>query len=714
MHPSEPMSAPAPDDVRAPLPAWLPARPALFVLALWWGLRVLGLMAMRAFVDLEVDPVELGSGFALDGLMVAALVAPAAAARNAAGGARRGWLFAAWPLATSATFFRAADVVTCYFALAHANESTWAHVSAGSIGYLADPRLLAAFAAVASAGAAIVWMGWRDGAHRALRPSGAAATLAVVAAVVTTAAATGDWHPHHLGLLPEVQVAASGIRAKLIAPERVDPRRVVVAPLAAEHIGPLRAAGVLPPRVEPANRYPLVREDLGTTPALPRRATSAVAPIGQGRPPNVLVILVESLSAGFTSLHAASRHRTLMPELEKFAASHTDVRGFHNATSPTANGLIASLCATLPPAAVGDLEVGGSVDGQTPYRCLADVLREHGYHSEFVRGASKIYMACEATLRGHGFDAVWGREDLQGRYPDRKQNAWGFDDATLVDFLLDRIDALRKSPEPWMLATLTVGTHLPGFPDEGCAIPAAVRDQPLLAGYACSDAQLGRLLRTLDDRGVLADTLVVITGDHAQLPTPAVKALIGVPELAGSFAPMPLLLSDPLHALPARVEVPSSQLDLVPTILHLLGAPSPKHSFLGYSIFGERPAHPFLYGRIGQRLVWARHGEHAHEMPQATLARRCREGRPLLEDAEGHEAAPVGPCALQAFLDWLDALWRGHRLFPAEEYHGAEGSNAELLRLRWLRYDAKEARQRARTGQETEHGGANAHPGGPK
>lgn len=675
------------------LPDWLPGRAWLLALALWWGLRAAGLVAMRAFVDLEVDPLELTLGFALDLAMVAGILAPASAARQAASNSgRRALLASTWALATVATLFRATDVVTCYFALAHTNESTWAHISAGSIGYAADPRMVAALLAVALAGGALTAIGYVDGRRRSLSPARAWQLVAATALVASAAAALGGWHPHHVGLIPEVQVAKSGIRAKLWAPERPDPASVVVAPLPRDAVARLQAAGVLPPGVEPTAHYPLLRRDLGALAPLPERPEAVVTGVGGKRPPNVLLILVESLSAGFTDLHPDSRHRGLMPNLAAFAAAHTDVRGFHNATSPTANGLIASLCATLPPAAVGDLEVGGSVDGQAPYRCLSDVLREHGYRTEFARGASKVYMACEATLRGHGFDAVWGREDLVSRYADRPQNAWGYGDATLVDFLLERIDALESAGAPWLMATLTVGTHLPGFPDPGCPIPEAVRDQSLLAGYHCSDRQLGRLLETLRSRGILERTLVVITGDHAQLPTPQVKSLVGVPHLAGSFAPMPLLIADPRHVLPQRVERPSTQLDLVPTILHLLGAPPPEHSFLGYSIFGERAAHPFLYGRIGQRLAWASEGGEAKELPQAALARRCREHRPLLSSAEG-----VDPCALQEFFRWLDQLWLGHRLFPAERYRGGEGANAELLRLRWLRYDSKEARQRGRS-----------------
>jgi len=222
--------------------------------------------------------------------------------------------------------------------------------------------------------------------------------------------------------------------------------------------------------------------------------------------------------------------------------------------------------------------------------------------------------------------------------------------------------------------------------------PASAQ-RPIGAGwYYCTDRQLARLFDTLDALKLWDNTLVVLTGDHAQLPTNQVKQLIGEPALFGTFAPMPLLIHDPLHTLPSRVAVLSGQLDLAPTVLHLLGVPALEHSFLGYSIFGERRRHPFLFGRVGNRSAYVETATSRRELTLAAVDRACELSRPLLADG----SAPISACDLSHFFGWLDSLWRGHRLFPRERYTGGDGVNSALLRLKWLRYDAKEARHRRR------------------
>ena len=510
-----------------------------------------------------------------------------------------------------------------------------------------------------------------------------------------------DQHPQHWAIVPEINAARTLASRLLGGADTAHPDSVVVPTLSPATVAALKRAGVFGADWDPTAPYPLMRKGLGVVDDLPLASTATgLVPIsawlsdGKGQPPNVLIVFVESLSTAFTGLDPRSRHAGVMPNLDALAGQMTLVRDFVNVTSPTANGLIASLCATLPSSAVQDIEVGGAVDGNAAYSCISDVLRGFGYRSHFARGASKVYMACEATLRGHGFDEVVGREDLSVSHAERPTNAWGFYDDTLFDFLLAEMSRLADADAPWLYATLTIGSHLPGFPDPACPVPTALRDKRLLAGFHCTDRQLGRLVAHLRKIGLWQQTLVIITGDHAELPTREVEALVGEGPLFGSFAPMPLLIHDPLHRLPKRVETLSGQLDLAPTLLHLLGAPAVEHSFMGWSIFGQRRQHPYIFGRMGRRLAHARSPTASRELPVGSLAALCDRGEPLLQDG----SSPLSACDLAALFGWLDALWLGHRLYPNDRYHGAT-SDQGLLRLKWLRYDAKEERLRRQRGE---------------
>ncbi len=680
--------------------------------ALWWTLRLAGLVAMRAFGEIPLEPVQLAMGLLFDVLMLSGLFGLARASGTGKGSWLRGTAWLAL-LTLGMTLLRVADTVACFFGLSHMTETMWQHIAPGSLGYVLTLPFVATIAGVVAMAGALLFAALRDAKSWRNRPAvtedaARARSLAAVGAFVcllppVLAPAVQDQHPQHWAIVPEVNAVATLGRTLLGGVQRQDPASVAIPTLPQATVSALKRAGVLAADADPTAPYPLLQPGPGALDTLAERPDAkarGLAPIhrwlrdDQGRPPNVLIVFVESLSTAFTGLDDRSRHAGLMPNLERLAGEMTTVRDFVNVSSPTANGLIASLCAALPSSAVQDIEVGGAVDGDAAYSCISDVLRGFGYRSHFVRGASKVYMACEATLRGHGFDQVIGREDLLRSHGDRPTNAWGFYDDTLMDVLIEEMDRLAKSQQPWLYATLTIGSHLPGYPDPSCEIPARYEDEPLLAGFHCTDRQIGRLVAHLKKTGLWESTVVVITGDHAELPTRKVEELVGRGPLFGSFAPMPLLIHDPLHRLPTQVQTLSGQLDLAPTLLHVLGAPPVEHTFMGWSIFGQRRHHPFIFGRMGRRLAHARSRTASRELPVGSLATLCERGEPLLAD----DSSPLSACDLDAYLRWLDALWQGHRLFPAERYRGVTG-DPNLLRLKWLRYDSKEERQRRKRGE---------------
>lgn len=701
-------------------PTWwlLPA------VALWWGMRLAGLLAMRAFRELPFEAMQLANGLLFDVLILQAFFLlgratwPASAESPPEAGPKRHLWWLAVAAGVTLAVLRSVDTAGCFFGLAHMTETMWRHIAPGSLGYVLTGPFAAAVGGIAAVAMALIFAGRRDARawqarapspkHQAPRRRRAAAAALLCLAGPALAPLVQEQHPQHWAIVPEVNAVRTLAGSLWGGAGAVDPAAVVIPELSPSTVAALKGAGVLPAQANTAAPYPLMRHGLGGLDELALAVTATAAGLvpvdtwlrdGEGRPPNVLIIFVESLSTAFTGLDPRSRHAGVMPNLDALAGEMTRVRDFVNVTSPTANGLIASLCATLPSSAVQDIEVGGAVDGAAAYSCISDVLRGFGYRSHFARGASKVYMACEATLRSHGFDEVVGREDLQLSHGDRPTNAWGFYDDTLFDFLLAEMSRLAQSETPWLYATLTIGSHLPGFPDPDCPVPAALRDQPLLAGFHCTDRQLGRLVGHLKKIGLWQRTLVIITGDHAELPTREVEALVGDGPLFGSFAPMPLLIHDPLHRLPRAVETLSGQLDLAPTLLHLLGAPPVAHSFMGWSIFGARRQHPYIFGRMGRRLAHVRSASASRELPVGTLANLCERGERLLADG----SSPLSACDLAAWFGWLDALWLGHRLYPDDRYEGAT-SDPNLLRLKWLRYDAKEERSRRRRGEVERHG----------
>jgi hypothetical protein len=696
---------------------------------LWWALRGVGLYMMRAFGELPFEAFDFANALLFDGLMMWGIFLRARAFRllscspeSTLRSVLRPLLAVEVPvLIFLMTLLRVVDVVSCYFSLSHADETLWHHVAPGSLGYATDPRVVLALVGIAAVAGAVAALAARDarGVLRVLDGTDRTAKRAVLLTLGFVAVAWSGpiaapmlqtQHPHHWAIVPEVNAAYTLLRSKMAKPP-ANPKTVRLPKIAPETVKKWRKAGLIAADQDPNGAWPMLRRGIGEIDTLPLQATptgagstgaARVVPLarvtedGGTRPPNVLIVLVESLNTAFTGFDPRSRHQKLMPRLREWSHEMTLVSGFHNVASPTANGLVASFCSTLPAAAVQEIEVGGSVDKGAAYRCISDVLREHGYRSHFARGASKVYMACEASLRSHGFDEVYGREDLSELYPNRPVNSWGYYDATLVDFLLSEMDRLKASAQPWLYTTLTVNSHLPGFAETDCKPPPEIAANQILTGYWCTDRALDKLFKGLKKKGLWDNTIVMVTGDHAQLPTRKVQKLIDDPDLFGAFAPMPLLIHDPVHRLPPRITRLSSQLDLAPTLMHLIGLDVAKleHSFMGWSIFGERRAHPFIVGRTGARSAYLQTATARASVAMGTLAGLCSREVPLLPDG----SSPLSACELDTYYKWLDAVWAGHRLYPADRYNGGIGTDAELLRLKWLRYDRKEERVRQQNG----------------
>jgi len=90
------------------------------------------------------------------------------------------------------------------------------------------------------------------------------------------------------------------------------------------------------------------------------------------------------------------------------------------------------------------------------------------------------------------------------------------------------------------------------------------------------DSHVGRILKTLTECGLEENTVIVYTSDHGDM--------MGSHRLAGKMVmyeeavKVPLLIKIPwLKNQPRLLEHPVSQIDLVPTILDLLGMPLPTH-----------------------------------------------------------------------------------------------------------------------------------------
>jgi len=132
----------------------------------------------------------------------------------------------------------------------------------------------------------------------------------------------------------------------------------------------------------------------------------------------------------------------------------------------------------------------------------------------------------------------------------------------------------------------------------------------LIANYwglvSLVDAQVGAILDTLDDCGLIDDTVTVYTSDHGD--TMGSHGLLSKFVMFEEASRVPLLLRVPgADRNGTRVETPISQVDLVPTLLDALDRPLPDHlqgtSWLPTLRGGDVPERNVFVVRNGPKTV---------------------------------------------------------------------------------------------------------------
>lgn len=219
---------------------------------------------------------------------------------------------------------------------------------------------------------------------------------------------------------------------------------------------------------------------------------------------NVLVVYLEGVSQ-------YSIMRGDMPFLENLAAKNFAFTRYFGNQTQTSNGLFTTLTSHLP----NFLRKGSPWDDLTfddpaARTALPNLLAQKGYNTAFLQSAALKFMNKDKHLAQLGFDVIKGRGDWEYFY---SANGWGIDDLSLFENGLDYIDSLDPD-KPWFVSLLTSGTHAP------YNVPAEFepQDTDRLRALKYADTAVKALMSGLQNRGLLQNTVVIITADESREP----------------------------------------------------------------------------------------------------------------------------------------------------------------------------------------------------
>jgi phosphoglycerol transferase len=368
------------------------------------------------------------------------------------------------------------------------------------------------------------------------------------------------------------------------------------------------------------------------------------------RPLNLVVLYLESVEHTFLD---PELFPDLMPRLGTLAQRALRFTGLQQVwgTGWTIAGMTASQCG-LPLVTPGDPNTMAGADQFLPgARCLGDVLRTAGYDLHFLGGADLDFAGKGTFYRTHGFEHVRGRDELRQALPDPTYvSPWGLYDDSLYDLATQAFDRLAAGARPFGLFLLTLDTHPPGeHRSASCGHPPqGRRADPMLAAVRCADRLAADFIERILDGPHAERTMVVVLSDHLAMRNSAWDRLE-----RGQRRNLALVFH-PDHA-PATVHRPGSMLDIAPTLLGLLGAPTPAFAY-GRDLLGAQPTlveaqadqvddhlvhdQPFLASLWDHPQLYAGMTIDT-EARTLTLGRRTIRYPALLELGEGHRVTQV-------------------------------------------------------------------------
>ena len=286
------------------------------------------------------------------------------------------------------------------------------------------------------------------------------------------------------------------------------------------------------------------------------------------RPKNVILISVESLSAEYVGAYGSKENLT--PNLDKLAKQSLVFDKLFATGTRTVRGLDA-LTIAIPPIP------GQAIVHRPNNEKLATIgvkLNKQGYNTYWIYGGYGVFDNMNNYFRGNDY-AVVDRTDFDAK-TIQSENVWGVDDESLFDNSIAIFDKNIKTNKPFFAHIMTTSNHRPfTFPAGKIDLPQGHRE----GAVKYTDYALGKLIEKAKTKPWFKDTLFVIVADHC-------ASVAGKTRLPVAKYHIPLFFYAP-DMLPAgHYNRVASQIDIVPTLLDVLGVKGDEH-FFGQSLFEE-------------------------------------------------------------------------------------------------------------------------------
>ncbi len=295
---------------------------------------------------------------------------------------------------------------------------------------------------------------------------------------------------------------------------------------------------------------------------------------------NVVFVLLESWTPAFIDSFAESgaggrgQKNELTPNFDALAQNGARFVNFFASGQRSIEGIQASLTGVAPVKTLPFMGFGLELSKLTR---IGEILTKNGYDSIMMQTSKRGSFYVNLIAASLGVQKYFGKEDMPPvlDYPDKKGAYFGWD----YEGYMKLFDEIDKTDKPFFAFLFTGSTHTeyprmqPRFeklPYDGTRGENAFKNMMYYSDWA-----LGEFMKKARTRAWFDNTVFIFTSDH--------MSGFGAANFRQEFR-TPCVIYSPKHIKPQTITQYSSQIQILPTIIHLLGFSDPFYT-LSNSLF---------------------------------------------------------------------------------------------------------------------------------
>lgn len=271
---------------------------------------------------------------------------------------------------------------------------------------------------------------------------------------------------------------------------------------------------------------------------------------------NVIIVLMESMSAKYMNENLPEGHLKITPNLEKLSQEGLYFSNTYANGTRSVRG-IEALTLGVPP--LPGMSIVRRPNNENLYN-IGKIFADKGYDNKWIYGGYGYFDNMNYFFGNNGFQvvdrAVWDKSEVTFA------NAWGAADDDTYRKIIKEADKSNAAGKPFFTMTLSISNHRPYTYPEG-RIPLESEKWGRIGGVMYADYAIGEFIKEARTKPWFDNTLFVFIADHT-------AGASGKEEINLEGYHIPFIIYAPKLVKAQRIDTPISQIDALPTILGIL------------------------------------------------------------------------------------------------------------------------------------------------